>query len=179
VDSDVAKPGKDYERFVYEKFRRFFADSTVTLDDRIQGKLSGRKRQIDVSIRFTVDGNELLYIVQCKDRGTRPADIIVLEEFSSVIQDVGAAKGFLICTSGFARSNYQYALTLGIELVTVEDIHSDRWKVDIQVPLVYTKKVTDYKLSATVFSRNIVVDEELLERHRRLGLNAAECLPAG
>ena len=92
----------------------------------------------------------MLYIVQCKDRGKRPADIIILGEFSSVIRDVGAAKGFLVCTSGFAKSNYRYAQSIGIELITVEDVVSDRWRADIQIPLIYVKKTLHYVLDSTI-----------------------------
>jgi hypothetical protein len=99
---------------------------------------------------MTVGDVEIVYIVQCKDRGRRPADIVILGEFSSVIKDVGATKGFLICTSGFAKSNYKYARTLGIELLTVEDIKSGRWHTDIKVPLIYIKKVMEYFLDATI-----------------------------
>jgi Restriction endonuclease len=157
----VAKQGSEYEQFVYDKFRRLFVDSTVTLNDKILGKQSGLEPEIDVSVKTTVESEQLLYIVQCKDRAQRPADIVILGEFSSVIKDVGAAKGFLICTSGFVKSNYQYALTLGIELLTVEDINSDRWKVDIQIPLVYVRKAINYAISA-----EIVANEALVEKNR-------------
>lgn len=86
----MVNTGKAYERFVYDKFRRLFKDCTVTLNDKILGRESGLEREIDVSIRATVGSSRLLYIVQCKDRATRPADILILGEFSSVIKDVGA-----------------------------------------------------------------------------------------
>jgi Restriction endonuclease len=110
------------------------SSTAPSLNDKIMGRESGLEREIDVSIRTTVGDEELLYIVQCKDRAKRPADIVILGEFSAVIRDVGAAKGFLICTSGFAKSNYEYAQTLGIELFTVEDMKTDRWKAETQVP---------------------------------------------
>jgi hypothetical protein len=155
------RAGSDYERFVYNKFQRLFPDAEVTLNDKIPGRQSGLQREIDISIRMNVGDAEILYIIQCKDRGKRPADIQVLGEFSSVIKDVGAAKGFLICTSGFAKTNYQYARTLGIELLTVEDIESDRWHAEIQIPLIYIKKTTNYILDAAV-----VPNEELVARNR-------------
>src|SRR5437773_8601831 len=99
--------GSEYERFVFDKFRRLFADSVVKKNDHIRGHLSGLDREIDVSVRLTVASERLLYIAQCKDWKT-PADIKVLGEFSAVIQDVRAAKGFLLCSSGFAQSNYTY-----------------------------------------------------------------------
>jgi Restriction endonuclease len=146
----MVRKGSAYEQFVYDKFREFFPNSAVTRNDRIAGRQSGLEREIDISIKTDVDGKEILYIVQCKDRGKRPADIIILGEFSAVIRDIGAAKGFLICTSGFAKSNYQYAQSIGIELITVEDVRSDRWRADIQIPLIYIKKTLHYALDSTV-----------------------------
>jgi hypothetical protein len=155
----VARKGGEYEQFVYEKFKRLFVDSIVTLNDKITGRESGLGREIDISIRTAAEDQELLYIVQCKDRGKRPADIVVLGEFSAVIRDVGAAKGFLICTSGFARSNHQYARTLGIELFTVEDINSERWKADVQIPFVYIKKHTTYHLATEITANQALVEK--------------------
>jgi hypothetical protein len=153
--------GSDYERFVYEKLQRLFPDAQVTLNDKIPGKQSGLLREIDISVKMTVGDIGILYIVQCKDRGKRPADIIILGEFSSVIKDVDATKGFLVCTSGFAKSNYKYARTLGIELLTVEDIRSDRWHADIKVPLIYIRKTIKYSLDATV-----IANEELVTKNK-------------
>jgi hypothetical protein len=157
----MAKRGAEYEQFVYDKFRRLFADATVTLNDKIRGTQSDQLREIDVSIRIPVEPDPLLYIVQCKDRASRPADLIILGEFSSVIKDVGAAKGFLVCTSGFAKSNHQYARVLGIELVTVEDINSERWKAYVQIPLVYVRNHVIYNLDAV-----IIANKELVEKNR-------------
>jgi hypothetical protein len=157
----MASKGAEYERFVYEKAKRLFVNSRVVLNDQILGRQSKLMREIDISISTDLGEERLLYIVQCKDRTRRPADIIILGEFSSVIQDVGAAKGFLVCTSGFARSNYDYAKTLGIELLTVEDINSDRWKAHIEVPLVYVHKDFQYRLNV-----GFIANEELVALSR-------------
>jgi hypothetical protein len=66
----MAKKGSTYEQFVYEKFRRLFVDSVVTLNDKILGNESGLEREIDVSVRIPVRDTQVLYIVQCKDRGS-------------------------------------------------------------------------------------------------------------
>src|ERR1022692_1142446 len=154
----MASRGAEYERFVYEKAKQLFVNARVVLNDRIPGRQSKLMREIDISISTDLGEEQLLYIVQCKDRAKRPADIVILGEFSSVVQDVGAAKGFLVCTSGFARSNYDYAQTLGIELLTVEDIQSDRWKADIQIPLVYVRKDFQYQLGVGFIANQEFVD---------------------
>jgi hypothetical protein len=152
--------GSEYEQFVFHKFVRLFADSIVTKNDHIRGQLSGLDREIDVSVRITVGDVHLLYVVQCKDWKS-PVDIKALGEFSAVIQDVKAAKGFLLCTSGFAKSNYQYALTLGIELITIEDIRSERWRTDARIPFVYIRKNNNFQVAL-----GISANEALVEKNR-------------
>jgi hypothetical protein len=152
--------GSEYEQFVFEKFKRFFVDGVVTRNDHIKGHLSGLNREIDISVRLTVEAQQLVYIVQCKDWKT-PVDIKVLGEFSAVIRDVRASKGFLLCTSGFAKSNYQYARTLGIELITIEDIKSAKWKTDVQIPFVYVRKNNNFCVDFV-----ITANEAIVERNR-------------
>ncbi len=150
--------GSEYEQFVFEKFERLFADGIVTKNDHIYGRLSGLNREIDVSVRQIVDDVNLLYIAQCKDWKT-PVDIKVLGEFSAVIQDVQAAKGFLLCTSGFAKTNHQYALTLGIELVTIEDIKSTKWRTTVQIPFLYIQNNNNYSVELGFSSTEALVEK--------------------
>jgi Restriction endonuclease len=154
------KAGAEYEQFVYEKLMGFFVDARVAKNDRIRGYESGLEREIDVSVRLQIGDVELLYIVQCKDWASR-ADIKVLGEFSAVMQDVRAAKGFLLCTAGFAKTNHRYALAKGIELLTIEDIQSDRWKAEVQIPLIYTRKINNF-----VAVLDIIINEALVEKNR-------------
>jgi hypothetical protein len=58
------------------------------------------------------------------------------------MHDVRASKGFLLCTSGFAASNHRYALRSGIELVTIEDVTSERWHVKVEIPVIYARTIT-------------------------------------
>jgi len=154
------KPGARYERFVFEKLQRLYPEAVVKLNDHIRGAMSGLLREIDVSIRITLQDTQLLYIVQCKDWSSR-VDINTIGAFSAVMRDVGAAKGFLLCTSGFYQTNHQYALSVGIELVTIEDIESDKWNVQVEIPFVYVKKEYVYNMEI-----GITANEELVELNR-------------
>ena len=109
-------------------------------------------------MRTVFDGVELLYIVSCKDRLKRPADLPLLGEFASVIDDVGATKGFLLCTSGFARSNHDYARSLGIELWTITDMRSRRWRVEVDIPIVYVRNTVEFDLNMLVKANEALVD---------------------
>ena len=153
------KSGEEYELFVYEKFKRLYVDADVKHDERIDGKLSGIKVQIDVSIKFNHAGTEYLYVVECKDWKAR-TDIKVLRQFAGVMEDVGASKGFLLCTSGFAETNHRYASCKGIELFTIEDINSDKWKAQVEIPIIYKRNTVEFKL----VERFVVTETDALAR---------------
>ena len=154
------KPGKEYEIFIFEKLKKAFIDCEVTLNDKIVGVESGIRREIDVSIKGKISDSKILYIVQCKDHN-KPADIKIIGEFSSVIKDVGASKGFLICTSGFTKTIHKYANSLGIELFTIEDINSDKWNVEIEIPITYIHK--EFKIN---ISGKGVANEDLVNKNK-------------
>lgn len=156
------KAGKEYELFVYEKFKSYYATLDVTLNDKIFGRQSGIKREIDVSIKGKFDDIDVLYLVQCKDY-TRPADVNIIGAFSAVIKDVGATKGFLICSAGFTKSIHQYAMTLGIELLSIEDIMSEKWKAKIEIPVIYIQKY-DGKVNMKLRVR---ANAALVEKNKR------------
>ena len=163
------KAGAKYEQFIYAKLKRLFPDAVVKLNDKIPGSISKFDREIDVSIRMSIAETELLYIVQCKDWAS-PVDINTLGAFSAVMQDVGAAKGFLLCTSGFYKTNHQYALGRGIELVTIEDIESDKWTVQTQIPFVYIRKICNFMMTLDIVANEALVE---LNRDRELAIDLA------
>jgi hypothetical protein len=167
----MTKPGEGYERFVFEKLHRFLPEAQVEFDDHILGAQSGLIRQIDISIRVSVEDQELLYIVQCKDWKKR-VNITTLGEFSAVMQDVGAVKGFLLCPPGFSKSNFKYALSRGIELLTIEDLRSDKWTIEVEIPFVYTPKTYEWEANIS-----FTATEELVERNKTdLVLNVTNTL---
>lgn len=153
----MPKAGSAYEDFVGRKFERLYPEAAGRVRDKLPGRISGIQREIDVSIRQTVVWVDLLYVVQCKDWET-PTDINVLGEFNLTMQDVGAHKGFLMCTSGFAKTNHKAAAALGIELVTMDDIQSEQWHVDVQLPMVYRRNIPTFRLTFAVTANQQFVD---------------------
>lgn len=108
----------------------------VRRDDFIYGHLTETRRQIDVSIRWSDGANSYLTIVQAKDRGRR-ADIKVVDEFLSVIKDVKATGGILICRSGFTQSAHTYARNAGVSLLNLHDAKSTNWSLQLTVPILW------------------------------------------
>src|SRR5438445_7421105 len=74
--------------------------ATVKFNDRIRGKRTGRKWQVDVSVRFLQGFYSHLTIIECKDRSKRvPIDDV--RAFITKMNDIGANKGVLASASGF------------------------------------------------------------------------------
>jgi hypothetical protein len=126
----------DYQKLVAAIYADFEEKATVTHDDMILGINTGKKRQIDVSIRTSIAGHDILIIVQAKDKA-RPADINVVGEFQSVIEDVRAAKGVLICSGGYTSTALEYARRLNIDLCTAHDAQHRKWALDLKIPLLW------------------------------------------
>jgi hypothetical protein len=108
----------------------------VTWDARVPGQQSGLQRQIDVLVRWRDNEDEYITIIDCKDWRT-PADVVAVGAFASVVQDVQATKGILVCNAGFAETVHEYARNLGLSLVNLHDAESREWSRDLTVPLVW------------------------------------------
>jgi len=126
--------GIDYEKLIHKIYTELEPNADVRFNDKILGR-SGIERQIDVSIRTKIAGHDILIIIQAKDHST-PIDIKVLGEFVFVVNDIGASKGILICSSGFSRSLIKAAKEYKIDLFTAHDASNIRWQTVIKLPVI-------------------------------------------
>jgi Restriction endonuclease len=118
----------------------------VTHDDKIMGFESRIMRQIDVSVRTALAGHEILVIIQAKEL-SRPADVNVVGEFLSVIRDVRADKGVLICSGGYTGPALEYGRQVNIDLCTAHDAENRKWAVDLKIPLLWSENQGTVELS--------------------------------
>lgn len=119
--------GKEYELLIEKLFKQLAPNAEIKQNDYIYGKNSNTKRQIDVTIRFQNMGISYLTIIQAKDY-SRPADVKVVDEFKSVIEDTLANKGILICSKGFTKKAKEYAKKVGIELLSIHEASNKNWQ---------------------------------------------------
>lgn len=136
----------DFERLAETILAELQPHAEVKWNDRIYGHLSTGKRQIDVSIRWTSGDDKYLTIVQAKDYQSDPADIKIVDEFLSVIRDVQATGGILICHSGFTRRAHTYARNCGVSLFNLHDAQSANWSRQLTVPIIWTELTPNGKI---------------------------------
>ena len=131
-----------YEKLTAEIHRIFDPAASIQHDEKILGK-SGRERQIDVSIRRNVDGNEVFIIVECKYHGT-PVGIGMIDELVGKLEDVGAHKAILVSDSGFRKGALQRARSSGkIDVVSIVDNEIP----DLRTRVTFSLHVCFHKLS--------------------------------
>lgn len=148
--------GKPYEELIYKIYKELEPYAEVHLNDKIYGISSGINREIDISIKFKVGGaHEILIIIQAKDH-KKAADIKILGEFESVISDVGASKGILICSAGFSKSAKTFAKNKKIEICSAYDAMSIDWKSEIEIPAIKRKIIV-----ATKVENEMIMPEDI------------------
>jgi hypothetical protein len=106
---------KEYETAVHEAVSSKFREATVTADVRLEGKLSGASRQIDMLVEQTLAGKRLQTVVEAKHY-QRPIDVKHVEAFIGALRDVGIPRGVMISSSGYTRAAAQRALGEDVEV---------------------------------------------------------------
>jgi restriction endonuclease len=158
--------GKLYEDLIYKIYKELEPHADIKKNDMIWGIESGIKREIDISIRKKIADHEILIIIQAKDH-KKKADIKILGEFSSVILDVRAARGILICNAGFTKTAKEYAKNKAIELYTAHDATIKDWQSEIKIPVIRKHTIMTYSLR-TPFEITKEVKEALKEKATKI-----------
>jgi len=82
--------------------------------------------------------NQTRVIVDYKD-WIRRVNVIDVGAFASLVEDVEATGGVLICNKGFSKAARSLAANKGISLCQLHDIASQKWQLDVLIPIVWTQ----------------------------------------
>ncbi|MDD9981512.1 MAG: restriction endonuclease, partial [Gammaproteobacteria bacterium] len=124
---------REFEQLVARIQRQLAPDAEVYHDVKLEGRTTGRKRQVDVLVTQLVGQYEIRIIVECKDYA-RPVDVKGVETFYGLLDDVGAQKGVLVCPSGFTGTAKARAEGLQIDLYSPVDTEPHKWQAKVAVP---------------------------------------------
>lgn len=135
-------------------------------------KLEGVRgsHDIDVLVKPKFFGREITWIVEAKNWGANIPKEKVLA-FLSIVQDVGADRGFLISNAGFQKGAYECAKNTNITLVKFEEFkESTKEFVSIEVIKHYKERVK--LLNARYWSHPKRIRREYGLRHDLFELSA-------
>ena len=96
---------------------------TAEVDARLTAA-HGALHAIDIAARRVVAGVDVLWIVECKHRGS-PVDMGMVRELGSRVIDLGADRGLLLSESGFRSGAIRTARQKNITLTGLADLRAD------------------------------------------------------
>ena len=133
------KAGTQFEKLAERIFAKLVNNpdyEKVEHNVNLEGK--DGPRQIDVLITSQAAGMEIKTIIECKDYKGK-VSVGVIDALHSVMQDVNANKAVAVSSNGFSSTAISKAKRLGISLYTAHEALSEKWKVDIEIPILVTE----------------------------------------
>jgi restriction system protein len=116
-DDAAMKPWQEYQEEAASFFRGLKLDATT--DVRLEGTRTSH--DIDVAVRSTHVGFDLLWVVECKRWKSRVSRERVLA-LRQIVQDLGADRGILLSESGFQRGAIEAASFTNVQLTSLRDL---------------------------------------------------------
>ena len=113
---------REYEDEVAEELERCYPGSTAERGVTMDGDLSGTSRQIDILLHVPDLGR---IVVEVKRYG-RKVHVKDVETFVGMLQDIGAARGLLVCPKGYSaaavRRAWRGAEDVDLDVLSLDDL---------------------------------------------------------
>lgn len=100
---------QEYEEKVFNYFKSKFKTATFQKNARLNGKLSGTLREIDVLIEEQVYDFVIPIVIECKNWNYK-LDVADIGSFIDKLNDVGISKGVIVSKCGYSNAAYIRAL---------------------------------------------------------------------
>ncbi len=129
------KQGTQFEHLALEVFTILSKDKEhekIEHDVNLMGP--DGPRQIDVLISGSVGPFEVKTIVECKDYN-KNINVTAIDALYSKLLDVNAQKAVLVARKGFSSGAKKKAKRLGISLCTIHSMEHEKWKFQVEIPL--------------------------------------------
>jgi hypothetical protein len=96
--------------------------ATVKSPDFVDDRVTGHRREVDVSVRMKVGSTEILIVLECRDRDVE--DVTWIEQLAQKCRDLKVSKVIAVSSAGFSSGARVKAAHEGIELRRMEDLLS-------------------------------------------------------
>lgn len=124
---------KKFEELVAKVQSDLAPNNAVLVDQKILGKITKRKRQIDILVRERIGHYEVLIAIECKDF-KRPLNVKSIEAAKGLFEDVGAHIKVIVSASGFTKAAMRVGEHADIRLYKLIDTGEHDWKTEIALP---------------------------------------------
>lgn len=94
---------------------------SIVVRDRVRDRVTGRLREVDVSLRSHLGSRDILVIVECRDRGRRD-DVTWIEQLAEKRRSLGASRAVAVSVAGFTKPARVKAAAVGIEVRVMKSL---------------------------------------------------------
>ena len=163
----IKNDGKYLESLTSWINKSLHVNAKIKTNDFLIDEITGKKRQVDVTIRINNGPTEILAIVETRDR-SRPVGVNYIEEIHSKKQSVGADLAIVVSKNGFYKTAIQKAKFYKIRLFTFEEALKENWSITFQY--LNTVKIASIDCNATMYiidkktNRIIAPNNEFLDK---------------
>jgi len=128
----MPRKGKDFELLI-KKLEGILlpVGAIITSPDYIEDKVTGTRRETDISIKYAYDDCMYTTIIECRDRSSTQ-DVTWIEQLVTKTRDTGVSKVIAVSSAGFSENAIKKASHYEIELKTYKEIMQEN--VDWFVP---------------------------------------------
>jgi hypothetical protein len=118
----MAREGRDLERLVALIEEAVGPEGAeVKSPDFIEDRVTGERREVDVSIRTRVGTSQVLIVIECRDRNS-VQDVTWIEQVEQKCRDLKASKVIAVSAKGFSEAALKKAAFSGIETRRMDEI---------------------------------------------------------
>jgi len=129
------KDWEKYESQIFEKLRIDFPNSHIKKDQKLQGKFSMIKRQIDILVKGKEIGKDVTIVIDCK-KFSRKVNVKHVESFIGFLEDVKAHIGVLVTNKGYSKAAVRRAENsprdVKLDIVNYVDFDSYEFDLDFE-----------------------------------------------
>lgn len=161
----MKKSGKYFEEKTAQVVQSLRPQEKVQHNVKLLGKLSKKKRQIDV----IVEPSEFDFLIfECKDH-TRPIDLDTFGVFTSLLEDVGSPKAAMVSNSPYTEGVQNFAASKKIDLLHIIDTGDTKIKTQLRAPvLLIDSKLKSFQMrfeTTAAFSESFPYDPIIQGTH--------------
>lgn len=98
--------------------------AVIKSPDRVIDKVTGRKREVDASVRYQIGSVPILITIECRKR-KKVQDDTWLEQLATKREKIGAQQTIAVSSTDFTQSAIETAKRYGIELRKIRDVDGD------------------------------------------------------
>lgn len=145
------KKGTKFEKLTAEILSHLMKDKNYeTVEHNVFLNGIDGPRQIDVHLKGKVGPFDVTTIVECKDF-KKNVNVTEVDALHSKMHDVNAQKAVLVARKGFSKTAIKKARRLGITLCTAHSAKSEKWKFQLELPLIIEELSCEHTQLSFIF----------------------------